>query len=119
MRWIDTLPDVSGFRLEDRPRLAANALTMALGGCWDTASWERIAAAHIVAWRKSLPDQGVRVCDYGGMFSGDWALWTVLSMVTYAARDASRDDLPLDPGPLRHAEALLRTLAHRREARDE
>ena len=85
-----------------------------------TLEASQAAAASIVAWRKSLPDQGEREPDR----TNGVGFWTIKDRdllrcavmgLLYADAYADDDAPALQAGPLRRAEANLRTLWKRHQ----
>lgn len=115
-RWIDTLPDVSESPQEMLPTDGVLALAMALGQPQDSPNWQRYAAAHIVAWRKSLGVESDRVNIYIPRGASTSALWMAVQSVAAAARYTDPHRADDAARMLRYAEAVLREQWKRRQS---
>lgn len=108
-RWVESLPDVSGAPIEARQGLALMDLGHAMLPSRRVNS-VRYAAAHVRAWRKSLPaeSQSERAPDWADDVPTDVLLRNAVRYILYAA-----DRGPLEGPWLRDVEAALRTVGKR------
>jgi len=107
-RWMDSVPEIGTCRAEVHARAALGRLYTALTFVDNESRLEKAqyAAAHIVAWRKSLGVESRRIEYQGSLPWDSGLLWRAVQQVSAAVEPD--DDTAAKAARLRYAEAFLR-----------